>query len=255
MRRIAIAQNKGGVGKTTTAINLGAALALRGRSVLIVDIDPQCHATLHLIENPEELDGTMYDVLLETDRRRKSINEVTIDLDIDDLHLAPSEDALLRADSILSNPTENNPLLRLRNAICSGDEYDYILIDTPPNLGMLTANALVAANEILIPTEAEFLSYAGLAKLHEQILNAQNGANPDLKILGVLLTKYLGRQKLSARVVSGLHEHFPHELLKTKIRRNVKLAEASEMGRPIQFCYPNSHGAEDYAQLAGEIDG
>lgn len=248
-RVIAIANQKGGVGKTTTAINLGAALAIAEQRTLIVDIDPQGNASSGLgIERRDSM-PTVYDVLV----NERAVAACTRSgVHFDHLDLLPSTRHLVGAEIELVNAGERERVLR-RALDAVRDEYDYILVDCPPSLGLLTLNTLTAADSVLIPIQCEFYALEGLSQLLNTIRLVQKSLNPRLEIEGVLLTMYDRRLNLSKQVASEAHEYFGGKVYETVIPRNVRLAEAPSFGQPIVQYDALSAGAQSYLALAREI--
>jgi chromosome partitioning protein len=248
-RVIAIANQKGGVGKTTTAINLGAALAVAEQRTLVVDIDPQGNATSGLgIEGREEL-ATIYDALVE----ERPLDECIVDhLHFPHLDVVPSTRDLVGAEIELVERSRREHVLR--DALQAvRDRYDYILVDCPPSLGLLTLNTLTAADSVLIPIQCEFYALEGLSQLLNTVRLVQRGLNPPLEIEGVLLTMFDRRLNLSKQVAEEAREYFGDKVYRTAIPRNVRLAEAPSFGKPIVVYDVGSAGAQAYLALAGEI--
>ncbi len=246
---IAILNQKGGVGKTTTAINLGAYLAKRGRSVLIVDLDPQGNATSGLGIDKQQLDSTMYDVLF----GKADLAATSNDTSVAGLRVVPTNQTLAAAEVDLANEEQRE--FKLKKALTKA-VYDYILIDCPPALGLLTINALTAATDVLIPVQAEYYALEGLGQLLSVFQRVQqSGLNPGLQLMGVVVTMHDGRTALSEQVVSELKKHFGAKLFNTIIPRNVRLAEAPSHGKSIMEHDKWSKGARAYKQLAKEVDG
>lgn len=247
-RIIAILNQKGGVGKTTTAINLGAYLAKRGKTVLIVDLDPQGNASSGLGIDKQQLDSTMYDVLF----ARADIATACKDTSIAGLRVVPTNQQLAAAEVDLA--TEESREFRLKNALTKA-VYDYVLIDCPPALGLLTINALTAATDVLIPVQAEYYALEGLGQLLSVFQRVQqSGLNVGLQLMGVVVTMHDGRTALSEQVVAELKKHFGVKLFKTIIPRNVRLAEAPSHGKSIMEHDKWSKGARSYKQLAKEVE-
>jgi chromosome partitioning protein len=248
-RVIAIANQKGGVGKTTTAINLGASLAVAEKRTLVVDIDPQGNATSGLgVEQRESL-STVYDVLVGD---RGASDAVMPEVHFPFLDLIPSTRDLVGAEIELVGVAHRERILRealepLR------DRYDYILVDCPPSLGLLTLNTLTAADSVLIPIQCEFYALEGLSQLLNTIRLVQRGLNPPLDIEGVLLTMYDRRLNLSRQVAAEAREYFGNKVYRTAIPRNVRLAEAPSFGQPIVLYDVISQGAQAYLALAKEV--
>ncbi len=248
-RVIAIANQKGGVGKTTTAINLGASLAVAEKRTLVVDIDPQGNATSGLgIEQGESL-PTIYDVLL-GDRSAKEA--VMSEVHFPFLDLIPSTRDLVGAEIELVQAPQRERILR--NALEPlRQSYDYILVDCPPSLGLLTLNTLTAADSVLIPIQCEFYALEGLSQLLNTVRLVQRGLNPALDIEGVLLTMFDRRLNLSRQVAAEAREYFGNNVYRTAIPRNVRLAEAPSFGQPIVLYDVLSQGAQAYLALAKEV--
>ncbi len=246
---IAILNQKGGVGKTTTAINLGAYLAKRGRSVLIVDLDPQGNATSGLGIDKQQLDSTMYDVLF----GKADLAATSKDTSVAGFRIVPTNQTLAAAEVDLANEEQRE--FKLKKALTKA-VYDFILIDCPPALGLLTINALTAATDVLIPVQAEYYALEGLGQLLSVFQRVQqSGLNPGLQLMGVVVTMHDGRTALSEQVVSELKKHFGAKLFNTIIPRNVRLAEAPSHGKSIMEHDKWSKGARAYKQLAKEVDG
>ena len=248
-RVIAIANQKGGVGKTTTAINLGASLAVAERKTLIIDIDPQGNATSGLGIQDRDTLPTIYDVLVD----RRPIEETIVkEAHFPFLDLIPSNRDLVGAEIELVDKEERERVLG--NALASvRDDYDFILVDCPPSLGLLTLNTFTAADSVLIPIQCEFYALEGLSQLLSTIRLVQRGLNPQLEIEGVLLTMYDRRLNLSKQVAEEAREYFGDKLYRTVIPRNVRLAEAPSFGQPIVLYDVLSVGAQGYLSLAREV--
>jgi chromosome partitioning protein len=248
-RIIAIANQKGGVGKTTTAINLGASLAVAEKRTLVVDIDPQGNATSGLgLEQRESLPN-IYDVLAGD---RTAEEAVTRHVHFDHLDLIPSTQDLVGAEiELVQTPNRERVLRRALEPLRS--RYDYILVDCPPSLGLLTLNTLTAADSVLIPIQCEFYALEGLSQLLNNIRLVQRGLNPHLDIEGVLLTMYDRRLNLSRQVAAEAREYFGGKVYRTAIPRNVRLAEAPSFGQPIVEYDAASPGAQAYLALAKEV--
>ena len=244
-----LVNQKGGVGKTTTAINLGAYLARLGQRVLIVDLDPQANATSCLGVDKRAVQVSTYDALLNGNVPASSI------LFNDRLQLAllPSSPSLAGAEVELVD--ESHREFRLRTALETLDgKYDYILIDCPPSLGLLTVNGLVAAREgVLVPVQCEYLALEGLGQLTQTIERVQSSLFPDLRVRGVMLTMFDPRTNLSSDVVREVNNHFPGQVFKSIVPRSIRLAEAPSYGLPISAYAPSSVGAKAYEALAKEL--
>jgi chromosome partitioning protein len=247
MRTVAVANQKGGVGKTTTAVSLAASLAARGR-VLLIDADPQANATSSLGFSPGVLSQSIYDVLIGA----APIGAVVIPTAEPGLWLAPASPALAGAQVELVDLPDRDT--RLRAALTEIEaEYGLVIIDCPPSLGLLTLNALAAAEAVLVPVQCEYLALEGLGQLMEIVGAVRNGLNPRLELLGVLLTMYDGRTNLSLQVVEEVRRHFPRETFSTLVPRSVRLSEAPSYGKSI-FCYDaGSRAAQAYAAVADEV--
>jgi chromosome partitioning protein len=244
---IAIANQKGGVGKTTTTINLGAYLAAAKKSVLIVDLDPQGNTSSGLGIIPDKLSGDLYDVLMDG----VAAAAVARPTAVDGLHVLPASAVLAAAEVELVAVPQRE--FKLREALTDLD-YDYILIDCPPSLGILTVNGLVAAHELIIPVQAEFYAMEGLGQLVQTVQRIRKALNPKLGLLGVLVTMHNGRTTLSMQVHEEVKRHFPDKVFETVIPRNVRLAEAPSFGKSIMHYDGWSKGARSYKALAKEVE-
>ena len=247
-RIISVVNQKGGVGKTTTAINLGAYLAEAGKFVLIVDLDPQANATSGIGIDHRELERGLYEAVLGLVRMREIIQPTSHET----LRIAPSTSALAGLNvELVSMPRREfklyDSLLEVRN------DYDYILIDCPPTLGMITLNGIVASDEILIPVQAEYFALEGLSQLLETVNLVKERIRPEIDILGAVLTMYDSRTKLSDDVMQELYKYFPNNIFRSVIPRSVRLAEAPSFGRSILSFDGTSKGAKAYERLAREI--
>jgi chromosome partitioning protein len=261
MRIIALMNQKGGVGKTTTTVNLGAALAEAGKRVLLIDIDPQAHLTINYGLEPSSDQPSLYDVLVEEKPLREAIHPIS-----DRVGVVPSSIDLAGAEIQLVSILGREMLLkkRLEAANISGD-YDYVLLDCPPSLGLLTINALAVANEVIVPMLPHFLALQGMAKLLESIQLVNKRMNPKLRVTGIVLTMFDPQVKLSNEVVSELEGFIESakgtalpwgdaRIFQTRIRRNIKLAESPSFGQTILAYGPTSNGAADYRALAREVE-
>ncbi len=260
MRAIAVMNQKGGVGKTTTAVNISAALAETGLRICLIDLDPQAHATLHLGVEPASDEASIYDVLTGKTRLSEVRRQVA-----ENLWLVGSTLDLAAADLELAGVVGREMILRDKLA-AEEQPFDFILIDCPPSLGVLTLNALVAVDEVFIPLQPHFLALHGLSKLLETINLVSTRLNSRLKISGVVLCMYDVNTRLATEVSENVEQFFQSardkatpwsaaHTFQTRIRRNVRLAEAPSFGRSIFQYSPESHGAEDYRRLAEEVKG
>lgn len=239
---IAISNHKGGVGKTTSTLNIGAALARLKKSVLLIDLDPQSHLSDSV--GIEEPDLSVYDLL-----KGKKIVPTAISKNLD---IIPSSIDLSGADVELANEIGRELLLKKKIAKLE-KVYDFILIDCPPSLNVLTVNAFVAASEVYIPLQAEYLAFKGLSRLVNIIEKVQESLNPDLSISGVFVTRYDSRKILNKQIVDISQQHFENKFFKTRIRENIAVAEAPSQNMDIFTYAPNSNGAKDYLSLGKEI--
>lgn len=247
-RVIAVANQKGGVGKTTTAVNLSAFLAQEGKKVLLIDIDPQGNATSGLGIDRAGIKHCIYDVII----NEVPITATIIPTSINGLNIVPATIELAGAEIELVTAIAREK--KLRNALQSiKEKYDYIIIDCPPSLGLLTLNALTAAEGVLIPIQCEYYALEGLGQLLNTIKLVTRHLNHDLKIEGVVLTMFDPRTNLSMQVVDEVKKHFPERVFKSIIPRNVRLSEAPSYGQPINIYDPRSRGAEAYRELAREV--
>jgi chromosome partitioning protein len=245
---LAVVNQKGGVGKTTTAINLSAALALEGMKILLLDCDPQANTTGGLGFARDEDRPSTYDVLL----GEADIAAVTLPTEIETLKLVPSSKNLIGANVELIGVERR--VFRLKDAIALvRDNYDFLILDCPPALDLLTLNSLVAADRLLVPMQPEYFALEGVSELVSTLEKVREAYNPDLNIEGVLLTMYDDRTNLSQQVAQNLREFFKEKLFKTAIPRNVRLAEAPSYGKPVALYDPRSKGAEAYRDLALEL--
>ncbi|MBI5638730.1 MAG: ParA family protein [Nitrospinae bacterium] len=247
MLTIAISNQKGGVGKTTTAINLGACLALSGKRTLIIDIDPQANTTSGLGLDPNA-ENTIYTALVEENADNGCIKPTIVD----NLHVLSSDINLAAAEIELS--TYANAHYRLKGILNTlRDKFDFILIDCPPALGFLTINALVASDSVLIPLQTEYFALEGLGKLMNTINRIRDSYNPSLEIEGLLFTMYDKRTSLSNQVIDEIKKNFTSHVFETVIPRNIRLSEAPSHGLPISLYDTKSKGADAYVDLAREI--
>lgn len=245
---IAIANQKGGVGKTTTAVNLSSCLAFKGKKVVIIDIDPQGNTTSGLGIDKKTIDKSIYDVIINDEKIENALMKTVID----NLYICPSNIQLVGAEvelvSVISRET------RMKIAIEGiRDQYDFIIIDCPPSLGLLTLNALTASDTILVPIQCEYYALEGLSQLMNTVKLVQRHLNPALDVEGVVLTMFDARTNLSLQVVEDVKKHFRNRVYRTVIPRNVRLSEAPSFGLPIILYDSKSKGAECYLDLAQEV--
>ncbi|MGB9595483.1 MAG: ParA family protein [Candidatus Poribacteria bacterium] len=247
---IAVANQKGGVGKTTTAINLSACLADLGFDILLLDTDPQSNTTSGLGFDPRKLDKSIYHVLIDN----VPITEIIKETAVKRLSLVPSNADLVGAEVEMVSLIARE--MRLRSALQSvRDQYDYIIIDCPPSLGLITLNALTACDSVIIPIQCEYYALEGLGQLLETITLVRDNLNPKLEIEGILLTMQDRRVKLSDQVISEVRNYFKGRVYNTNIPRNIRLSEAPSFGKPIILYDPKSAGAKAYIKLAKEVVG
>jgi len=243
---VALANQKGGVGKTTTAINLGASVAACERRVLLVDLDPQANATSGI--GVTDANPSMYDVLIEN----MPLRDIIRPTEIPTLHLAPSSPDLVGAEVELRDAIGREYYLkRVIEPVLA--DYDYILIDSPPSLGLLTVNGLTASNSVLVPLQAEYFALEGVSQLLATIDRVKSAVNPSLEVEGIVLTMYDERINLARQVAEEVRSHFGEKVYKTVIPRNVRLSEAPSFGKPIILYDIRSRGSEAYVSLAREF--
>ena len=247
-KTIAIANQKGGVGKTTTAINLAASLALESKRVLLVDLDPQGNTTTGLGVDRGQLSESLYQILDGT----RFLGEILRETEVPQLLLIPASRDLVGIEVELVNADRRE--YRLKDALGGvGEHYDYVLLDCPPSLGLLTLNALTAADSLLIPIQSEYYALEGLSAILETMRLVQHGLNTALRLEGIVITMFDSRNRISHQVVEDIRTHFPDKLFQTIIRRNVRLSESPSYGKPICLYDPASPGAQDYRELAKEL--
>lgn len=246
---IAIANQKGGVGKTTTAINLAASLAVLEKKVLVIDADPQANTTSGLNFSPEDdQKRTLYEVII----GELDIHDALIQTELGNLHMIPSHINLVGAEIEMLDVDDRESVLK--KALASiRDEYDFIIIDCSPSLGLITVNSLTAADSVIIPVQPEFFALEGLGKLLQTIRLVQNGVNPSLTIEGFVVTMFDGRTRVHNQVLQELREHFGDMVFKTIIQRNIRLSEAPSHGKPIILYDVMSNGTTNYLNLAKEV--
>lgn len=244
---ISVTNQKGGVGKTTSAVNIAYYLAKHGKRTLLIDFDPQGNATSGLGFDKQSLEGTMVDVIMET----KPLIDVVLPTKHKNLYLAPTTPHLANTEVELAQA--NRRFSRLKNAIGTLHGYDFIIIDSPPSLSLLTVNGLIAARYVLLPVQAEFYALEGLGQLLETMKLVRKSMNPTLDLLGVLPTMVDGRTTLSGQVHEEIKKHFPGKVFKTTIPRNIRLAEAPSHGLPVGAYDRFSKGARAYKAVTKEV--
>ncbi len=247
-RTIAIVNQKGGVGKTTTAVNVAAGLALAEKRTLLVDLDPQGNATTGLGVNKKDLARTIYHVLLEG----ISLKEAVLATSLGYLAIVPADIDLVGAEiELVAAHDRERHLVRALSSV--KDEYDYVIVDCPPSLGLLTLNALAAADSALVPLQCEYYALEGLAHILRTISLVRERLNPNLRIEGIVLTMFDGRTSLAAQVRSEVHQHLGSQVMTTIIPRNIRLTEAPSYGKPIMLYDLRSSGATAYLELTKEV--
>lgn len=245
---MAVANQKGGVGKTTTSINLAACLGKKGKKVLILDTDPQGNTTSGFGINKQELTLTSYDIILGNER----ISDIIIKTKFKNVDVVPSSINLAASEMELAE--QKDRLSKIRNAIVPiKDDYDFIIIDCPPSLGLITLNALGCADSIIMPIQCEYYALEGLSQLMDTVRRVKKTSNPKIEVEGVLLTMYDGRLNLTLQVADNVKKFFKDKVFKTVIPRNVRLSEAPSFGQPIIYYDAASKGAKSYMELTKEI--
>lgn len=245
---IAFANQKGGVGKTTSCVNIAASLGILGHKVLIIDLDPQGNTTSGVGISKKALKASTKELL----NGSVPLSEIIISTDYENLDIIPTNTALAGAEFDLFEFEDSE--FRIKTALADvKDNYDYILIDCPPSLGMLTINAFAASDGVIVPMQCEFYALEGLSQLMVTINRIKRMYNPDLSITGILVTMYNGRLLLSMQVISELQKHYEDKLFNTKISRNVKLTEAPGFGKPAYYHDKSSKGAKEYIEVAKEL--
>jgi len=249
VKSIAVINQKGGVGKTTTTVSIGASLAQRGLRVLLLDMDPQANLTLHLDRRPDLESKTMTNLLVDD----APLKDMVVPTSTQGMFLVPADTSLSGVEQVLANRIGRETILREAFEDYEGPTWDYILIDCPPALGVLSANALVTVDQVIIPMQAEYFSMQGMTKLMEVMQLVQRRLNPRLEICLILPCMVNKRTNLTSEVLAELRHHFGEVLASTSIRSNVKLAEAPSFGRTIFEHAPESNGAQDYEAVTDEF--
>lgn len=245
---IAFANQKGGVGKTTSAVNIAASVGILGKSVLLIDLDPQGNTTSGVGINKKNLKSTSYELLIDEIDAAQAV----VETEFKNLSVIPSNISLAGAEFDLYQL--DNREYRLKKQLeAIKDNYDYIFIDCPPSLGMITVNALAAADAVIIPMQCEYYALEGLSQLMITIRKIKQLYNPDLEICGILITMFNGRLILTMQVISELKKYYADKLFKTPVSRNVKLSEAPSFGKPVYYHDKSSKGANEYLEVAKEL--
>lgn len=247
-RVLAVANQKGGVGKTTTAVNLSAGLALAGHRTLLIDLDPQCSATSGLGLHPREVEASIYHVLID----QRTAEDVAVETKIANLSIIPASRDLIGAEIELV-PLERREYRMAESLIQIRRDFEFILIDCPPSLGLLTVNGLTAADAVVIPLQCEYYALEGLSALLDTIGFIRQTLNPGLEIQGLLLTMFDKRNSLAHQVLNEVRQHFPDQVFESVIPRNVRLSESPSYGTPAMVYDRRSRGAEAYAALTEEL--
>lgn len=245
---ISFANQKGGVGKTTSAVNIAASLGVLGYKVLLIDLDPQGNATSGVGIMKKALKSTVYDMLT-TDA---DVNSVTVRTQYDNLSVIPAHTTLARAEYDLGE-IENGEYIMKKKLDAVRDQYDYVIIDCPPSLGMLTVNAMTASDGVVIPMQCEFFALEGLSQLMFTISRIKTHYNKDLNVTGILITMHNNRLILSMQVIGELRKHYADKLFETTISRNVKVSEAPGFGAPVYYHEKRSKGSKEYMNVAKEL--
>ena len=245
---IAFANQKGGVGKTTSAVNIAASVGILGKSVLLIDLDPQGNTTSGVGINKKNLKSTSYELLIDEIDAKQAV----VETEFRNLSVIPSNISLAGAEFDLYQ-LENREYRLKKQLEAVKDNYDYIFIDCPPSLGMITVNALAAADAVIIPMQCEYYALEGLSQLMITIRKIKQLYNPELEICGILITMFSGRLILTMQVISELKKYYSDKLFKTPVSRNVKLSEAPSFGKPVYYHDKSSKGANEYLEVAKEL--
>ena len=245
---IAFANQKGGVGKTTSAVNIAASVGILGKSVLLIDLDPQGNTTSGVGINKKNLKSTSYELLIDEIDAKQAV----VETEFRNLSVIPSNISLAGAEFDLYQ-LENREYRLKKQLEAVKDNYDYIFIDCPPSLGMITVNALAAADAVIIPMQCEYYALEGLSQLMITIRKIKQLYNPELEICGILITMFNGRLILTMQVISELKKYYSDKLFKTPVSRNVKLSEAPSFGKPVYYHDKSSKGAVEYLEVAKEL--